>query len=139
MPSYLHTPLCHASSIQALVTGRAAETKHLDFKATEWTDHYNKKGDCIRWTAQEEFASDIAAFMNHEGGDIVLGIHEKDGTASGFYPADKCSFVGRSEKFRSWLNQSLDPRDATNHVEFREFRVDSEHPVMVISVAGRDS
>lgn len=61
------------ADIQQLVTDNAPEGDELDLKRTLYG---NRDGD------RREFAGDVAAFANHRGGLLLLGIEEADGKAS---------------------------------------------------------
>lgn len=135
MPTYLHKPVVTEAEVAALVEGGKDEDEQLDFKADMWIDHKHKKKDYTIVPAAEEFCSDIAAFQNHVGGDIVVGVVDRDSRAAGWYPADKARFLGKAHRLRDWMNQRLDPRDASANVTIWTCMVEKIHPVLVINVA----
>lgn len=67
-----------ANDVQALITGLAAESQHLDFKRDL------PRSDA---GARHELLADISAFANSSGGDVVYGIQEDgEGRASETVP-----------------------------------------------------
>lgn len=134
MPPYLHKPVRDEGTIAAWVGAHRPEDPQLDFKANMWEDKLDKAG-CIKVPAAEEFASDVGAFLNHIGGDLVLGVDDGGGAAGGWFPAAKITFQGKVAQLRDWLNQRIEPRDACANVDFWECTVAGQHPVMVISCA----
>lgn len=61
------------SDLKTLVDNRVSENRRLEFKR----DHYGRKDEDRR-----EFAADISAFANSQGGDLVIGVAEENGSAS---------------------------------------------------------
>jgi hypothetical protein len=62
-----------------LVDSNTAEDQDLDFKE-DWYD-LGEKG-------KFELSKDVAAFANHVGGLVVVGIKESDGVATGTVPGE---------------------------------------------------
>lgn len=60
------------ADLKSLVDNRVAENRRLEFKR----DHYGRKEDDRR-----EFAADVSAFANSQGGDLVIGVAEANGSA----------------------------------------------------------
>lgn len=56
--------------LQALVTDEVREGRHIDYKRETWGANDDAKA---------EFLADISSFANSDGGNIVVGIHERDG------------------------------------------------------------
>lgn len=61
------------ADLRSLVDARTPEGTRLEFKR----DHYGKTDD-----AKREFAADISAMANAQGGHLLIGIDEEDGLAS---------------------------------------------------------
>lgn len=59
--------------LQELVNVGIPEGRHLEFKR----DHYGRNDD-----AKREFAADVSAFANAQGGLLLIGIDQKNGVAS---------------------------------------------------------
>lgn len=68
-----HLDSIDESHLNALVTNGVRESRSLDFKAKLALGSDAQK---------KEFLADVSAFANGGGGDLVLGIEEKDGAAS---------------------------------------------------------
>lgn len=76
------------ATLERLVADRVREGEQLDFK----TGVYPKTQDRnATWTNAQEFAADVAAFANHRGGVLVLGVEEIRGEASGLAPLTSSS------------------------------------------------
>ena len=135
MPAFLHKPARDDNLLQAWVASGHPEDRQLDFKADMWVDKLDKATGYLKVPAAEEFASDVAAFLNHVGGDLVLGITDNGGRAAGWFPAAQATFPGKVDQLRDWLNQRLEPRDACANVDYWESQVAGQHPVLVVSVA----
>jgi hypothetical protein len=60
--------------IEGLKDNGIAESRHIEFKST-----------CVGGSDKDrrEFVADVTAFANALGGDIVFGVAEEDGVASG--------------------------------------------------------
>lgn len=77
-----------------------AESDRLEFKREFWTGS--------GW--QEELAKDLAAFANHRGGTVVVGLHEKDEVALGH---SGVSFKKQPEqRIRQALHRHCWPQEA---------------------------
>lgn len=138
MPIFLHEPLIDPDRIRTLVSKRAPETLHLEFKREWWSDRQDKTTKHVTVPAAEELATDVAAFLNAEGGDIVLGITDKGGRAAGWFPSGKGNFADRQQDLLSVLSERLEPREASGHVKVLDVVVEDggvPHPVMVVSIA----
>lgn len=68
------------SDLQRWVTSAEPESDVLDFKQLFWPEKQGRE-------RSEEIAKDLAAFMNHAGGVIVVGIADAGDRASGFSTA----------------------------------------------------
>src|SRR5262245_8967300 len=72
---FLHTPVRSPAVVEKYERQHREEGEQLDFKAIAW-----KKGESL------EAAKDVAAFANHLGGDIIIGINDKSDCADGWNP-----------------------------------------------------
>lgn len=68
------------ASITRLVHEATRESDLLDFKSSLWLA---TRGVRLAWTEEQEFAKDVAAFANHRGGLLLVGVDESGGTATG--------------------------------------------------------
>lgn len=83
--SLLHIPVANLKSehIDDLLDNRAIETKHIEYKRSlpptqaELKELRQTKGNSEH-NPRREFACDVAAMANSEGGDIIFGICGKD-------------------------------------------------------------
>lgn len=84
--------------------GESREQRDLDFKGVKILDKSSKKN------VAEELCKDIAAFANTDGGLIILGMEEAQGTATeltGFDP-----FIDLEQQVQSWelsISKGIDP------------------------------
>lgn len=63
-------------SLRALVESGTSESEVLDFKATPW---FNKEQpDPVREEGRREFAKDVAAFANRNGGILLVGVTQSE-------------------------------------------------------------
>lgn len=129
MPSF--PSLMTADEILALLPaeGRpgAMESATLEFKAMPWDTDKKAKDDV-------NFANDVAAMMNKDGGVIVVGLHEHQ--ADGLSGLPGVDWSKRREQLAKWLGNHLDPRDAETYVDLptEPVMVDGK-PVFLIRVA----
>ena len=98
----LHIPLdaiTEAHLLRLTETG-ARESLYIDYKREPYAS--NDAG-------KKEFLADVSSFANAAGGDIVIGMAEKDGVPSEITP-----FSGDADKLRLWLEQvardGIEPR-----------------------------
>jgi hypothetical protein len=68
------------SALQAIVADATRESDQLDFKANYGFGTTATGG---AWGPKQEFSKDVAAFANHRGGAIVIGVQEAGGVATG--------------------------------------------------------
>lgn len=67
-------------AIERLVNENVRESEILDFKAALAPP---TKGNRTQWVSEQEFAKDVAAFANHRGGLLLIGVKDVDGMATG--------------------------------------------------------
>ncbi len=67
-------------AIERLVDEGVRESEVLDFKAALEPP---TKGSRPGWLPEQEFAKDVAAFANHRGGLLLIGVDDVDGVATG--------------------------------------------------------
>jgi hypothetical protein len=70
------------ADLQRLIAGAVSESLYIDYKATKsgGSPYGNSDAD------HKEFLADISSFANAVGGDLVIGMAEKDGVPTGFSP-----------------------------------------------------
>ena len=89
------------ASIERLVAERVAESDLIDFKRKLWA----KSGpEASPWSAEQEFAKDVAAFANLHGGVIVVGVRDQDKVACECTPF---VLTATAEKEERRLRQAL--------------------------------
>lgn len=135
-PAYLHPPITTADKVRALLPSGerpgTAESLTLDFKAMPW-GHKTKKGR----DSEVEFASDVAAMLNADGGSLVVGVSETaGGRAAELSGLPGVDWRSTRQALEQWLRNRLDPRDAETfvHVPAEPIEVDGK-PVYVVEVA----
>lgn len=79
------------ASLQQLVRASVRETDQLDFKGAMY---HPTKGPRPSWTDEQAFAKDIAAFANHRGGAILIGVQETNDIATSLAPVKGLVFAG---------------------------------------------
>lgn len=69
-----------AAALRRLCTQSVAENDQLEFKA-ESAYEVQPKNREISWRHEQEFAKDVCALANHQGGIILIGVEEASGVA----------------------------------------------------------
>lgn len=135
-PVYLHARLTTPEQLRELLPAGdrpgAVESLTLDFKALPW----GKKAKQGREPAVE-FACDVAAMLNADGGSLVVGIGEvPGGRAGGLSGLEGVNWRDTRQQLTSWLRDRLDPRDAELFVAVPVDPIEIDGvPVYVIEVA----
>lgn len=112
-----HLPSIGAGEIAALIDQQVAEDRHIELKR-ELPDRSGKgKGGLDK--VKREFAADISAFANSAGGDVVFGVDEVDGVASGIVPVTGIDMDATLRWMTQVINAQLDPTP----VPMPDFRV----------------
>lgn len=75
----LDTEGLNQEAIERLVHEAVHESEVLDFKAALEPP---TKGPRSGWLPEQEFAKDVAAFANHRGGLLLVGVEDVDGVAT---------------------------------------------------------
>ena len=112
------------SDLQRLVLG-ASESEVLDFKGGPY------QGGTSDWSAGQEFAKDVAAFANHRGGVIVIGVREKAKVAIALKSLTRADAESEERLLRQWLAKHTAP---TVDVEVNEVPADDGGYYLVVSV-----
>lgn len=102
---YLHVPVRDAQTLQSLVDKHQRESEQLDFK---------RALDSV-----EQFAERIAAFANHRGGDIVLGIEEKNDQADRWSPVPSSAMPNTMQQIAQ-AREFIRPREFASLIETTE-------------------
>ena len=125
MRNYLHAPVTEISMIAEYLKIGQSEGEQLDFKAQPWG-----KGKDL------ELCKDVAAFANHLGGDIILGIQAKKDCADNFAPILTIDIPNIIHIIRQGLITHLYPQSFTRLVEITPIaRTDEvDHSVIVLSI-----
>ena len=88
------------ADLQALVDHNIPESRRLEFKR----DRYGPKNDDRR-----EFAADVSAMANAQGGDLIIGIAEQDGAASQLVGVATADSDGLIRAITESLRNSIEP------------------------------
>ncbi len=146
MSTWLHQRATTFDRLSALVTSKAEESCHLDFKADFWGEpakramesskdsEARKKARARAGQAPVEAATDVAAFANGLGGDLVLGVRDKNDRANGW--STKPLILGRGQTLRQWLQSRLVPQEVASTIEVTEMpEIDGtgDHHAVVVS------
>lgn len=119
---YLHKPVRDFASIDEFVKTKQAESEQLDFKA-------------VVHTKPQEFAKDVAAFANNLGGDLIIGINDKDDCADGMNPFERNKFAEHKQHLHQWLITHIRPVAFAEAVEMVEVVTpDAMKAFLVISI-----
>ncbi len=118
------------------------EDEQLDFKAVAWQKNDKKK---IPWIEGEtttpplppslEAAKDVAAFANHLGGDIIVGVSDKNDRAAGWNPIPNADVTDKISNIRDWLIIHLRPQSFAGNVNIIPIAAEKpDHCVIVVSI-----
>ena len=88
------------ADLRALVDNQIPESRRLEFKR----DHYGRADRDKR-----EFAADVSAMANAQGGDLIIGIAEQDGAASELVGVDAQSPDALKLAITESLRNSIEP------------------------------
>lgn len=94
-------PIAEAD-IQQLIDDKVEESDTLDYKAGLSP---KTTGD---WGASQEFAKDVAAFANDRGGQLVIGVRDKNKVATSIHPLTE-PYEQLERRLRKWALDSLSP------------------------------
>ena len=112
------------ADIEALVTESVGENRTLEFKR-ELAIHNDE--------SKREFLADVSAFANSAGGDIVFGIKESQGIATGILGLEVNDPDGETLRLENILRSGLDPR--LPNVVFRWIATPNNRKVLVVRTA----
>jgi hypothetical protein len=87
---FIHKPIRNTNEVAKVVTEQQEENESLDFKQEVWKDG-------------AEAAKDAAAFANHVGGDIIIGVTESNHTASGWKDVALADARLENQRIRQFL------------------------------------
>ena len=88
-------------TMQALVKDEAREDKFLEFKESFSISTSHEK---------EEFLSDVSSFANAAGGDLVLGMTEKEGVAIELRGMPISDIDAETQRIENIIRDGIDPR-----------------------------
>ncbi|PDT33908.1 hypothetical protein CO671_23105 [Rhizobium sp. M10] len=109
--------------IRDLVDGGVPEGRRLEFKR----DHYGRTDD-----AKKEFAADVSALANSSGGDLIIGVSEERGLASGLPGVEVKNSDALILAISESLRSSVEPHIFGLRVRWLE--IGPEHGVIIIRV-----
>jgi len=122
--SYLHEPVRNESTIVEYLHQKQPEGEQLDFKSIPWI-----KGESL------ETAKDIAAFANHLGGDIIIGIADKADCANGLNPMHNAELPKIRHQIHQALINHIRPVEFAEQIDFGEIQTSTpDHSVLVVSI-----
>lgn len=108
--------------LQALIEGRVAERKQLEFKR-----EIPSGGD-----ANREFLKDVSSLANTDGGDLIVGIEETNGMPVSVAGIPRTDADRLKQRLSSLLANGLDPRLPAFEMEL--VNVDAERCVLIVRV-----
>lgn len=132
MFTFLHQRL-DATAVAALVQRQANEDQHTEFKA--YWGPWQPSGSRADEDRKYEAVKDIAAMANADGGEIVIGLSERQGRVSGF--TDLPELPTGADQVRTWVTQFLEPNGIAQHLEVRLLSISEgagARKVVVVSV-----
>lgn len=135
MANFVHTPATTAYQVEEYQRLGVPENEHLDFKREFWAPKEPARESL--WGAAEEACSDVVAFMNHLGGDIIVGIQDGGGRAGSWALPPEGGYEPSARRLRDWLNERLEPREAASTVAITTASVKTpqgEQSVLMINV-----
>jgi hypothetical protein len=89
------------ADLGALIKNSVAESIRLDFK---------REPVGTNDAAKREFLKDVCAFANSQGGDLVFGVAERDGTAESLVPITDRSQDEEIRRLESLISDGIEPR-----------------------------
>ncbi len=121
---FLHTPARSPAVVQDYERQHREEGEQLDFKAIAW-----EKGKSL------EAAKDVAAFANHLGGDIIIGINDKGDRADGWNPIPNADIPATIRNIRDWLIKHIRPQEVAEIVDIEQVVAPQpDSSVLVVSI-----
>jgi hypothetical protein len=109
--------------INTLRENRVLESRFLDFKA-------NAIGTLDR--DKREFLADVCAFANASGGDLVLGLREKDGIADEVCGADVADPDAEKQRLINLVRDGLEPR--VSGLDTKWLPIEATRGVMIVRI-----
>jgi hypothetical protein len=126
---FLHTPAHSTAVVEEYERQHREEGEQLDFKAIPW-----KKGETLK-TPSLEAAKDVAAFANHLGGDIIIGINDKSDCADGWNPIPNADIPATISNIRDWLIKHIRPQEVAQIVDIEPVSAPKpDSSVLVVSI-----
>lgn len=110
-----------AADLQDLVANEVREGKTIEYKRDLPGD---TKDD------RKEFCADVSSFANTGGGDLLLGVEEKDGLAEAFPGVNVSSTDDATLRLESILRDGIQPR--VPEVQYRYITVDADARVLLL-------
>src|SRR5262245_11624220 len=111
---FLHIPARNPAVVEEYERQHREEDEQLDFKAIVW----EKSGTLEKPSL--EAAKDVAAFANHLGGDIIIGINDKGDRADGWNPIPNANIPITIRKIRDWLIKHIRPQEVAELVDIEQ-------------------
>lgn len=139
-PAYLHQPITTRQQVEKILKSNAVEDQHHDWKADWWSGDDGE-------TPAEEAAKDVSAFLNADGGTILVGIDEDNQSrasqpfhrpARGEVPERRFKLGKRQKQLQDWLHERLEPSEARTYVSYQPLKVDwkgTKWDVLAVNVA----
>jgi len=109
--------------IERLVENSMQESLSLEFKQ----EPYERTTP-----GKKEFLKDVSALANKDGGDIVIGVSDIKGRASGIKPISNHCIDEQSQWMESLLRDCLEPRLSGHKIT--PVAIDTDHSVLVLRV-----
>lgn len=120
---FLHKPADSVQTLDQYIHDHRSEGEQLDFKGYPG------------WNDGSEAAKDVAAFANHLGGDIVIGIVDVDGFADHWLPIPNTDLSIFEQQIFNWLRARVYPREFSQSLGRTVINAPiPDHSALVISV-----
>ncbi|MGO8739162.1 AlbA family DNA-binding domain-containing protein [Rhodoblastus sp.] len=111
------------ADIEALRTNGVPEGRFIDYKLEAVGGRDEDK---------REFLADVSAFANASGGDIVLGVRDKEGVAEEIVGVEIDNVDKEKLRLGDIIRSGLEPR--LSNFDFRWLQMDGKRGVMVVRV-----
>lgn len=113
------------ADVRALVARAATEGRHLEFKR----DLPPRSDDGTR-----EFLADVTAFANAQGGDLVFGVEDREGIASGVPGVQLKDVDAEILRMENLLRDAVDPRLSGVRITWIPLGNSTDHGTLILRI-----
>lgn len=100
--------------LERIVANQTPEGPQIEFKGHAYAKHPGAKGKTL--TPEQEFAKDVAALANHQGGVLFIGVDEESGAAAKILPMTDTTVEQEEQRLRLALANFMAPLGVVDFV-----------------------